>query len=30
LPNESKNMRVEMDLHRCTLPRLAKVTLKEG
>ncbi|MGJ8558655.1 MAG: parallel beta-helix domain-containing protein [Litorimonas sp.] len=30
LPNESKNMRVEMDLHRCTLPRLAKVTLEEG
>lgn len=30
LPNESKNMRVEMDLHRCTLPRLTAVTLKEG
>lgn len=30
LPNASKNMRVDMDLHRCTLPRLAKVTLKEG
>lgn len=30
LPNGSENMRVEMDLHRCTLPRLAEVTLKEG
>lgn len=30
LPNDSKNMRVEMDMHRCTLPRLAEVTLKEG
>lgn len=30
LPNDSKNMRVEMALHRCTLPRLTAVTLKEG
>lgn len=30
LPNDSKNMRIDMDLHRCTLPRLAAVTLKEG
>jgi parallel beta-helix repeat protein len=30
LPNESKNMRVEMDLHRCTLPRLPAVTLNAG
>jgi parallel beta-helix repeat protein len=30
LPNGSDNMRVEMDQHRCTLPRLAEVTLKEG
>ena len=30
LPNESKNMRVEMDRHRCSLPRLPEVTLAEG
>lgn len=30
LPNDSKNMRVDMALHRCTLPRLTAVTLKEG
>lgn len=30
LPNGSENMRVEMDLHRCTLPRLAEVTLTQG
>lgn len=30
LPNGSENMRVETDRHRCTLPRLAEVTLKEG
>lgn len=30
LPNESKNMRVDMTLHRCTLPRLPAVTLTTG
>lgn len=30
LPNGSENMRVEMDLHRCTLPRLAEVILTQG
>lgn len=30
LANGSKNMRVETEPHRCTLPRLAEVTLKDG
>lgn len=30
LPNDSANMRVENERHRCTLPRLAEVSLKEG
>lgn len=30
LANGSKNMRVETDPHRCTLPRLTEVTLKDG
>ncbi|MEL6687188.1 MAG: parallel beta-helix domain-containing protein [Pseudomonadota bacterium] len=28
LPNDSKNMRVETEPHRCTLPRLAEVSLE--
>lgn len=28
LPNESKNMRVDTEPHRCTLPRLAEVSLE--
>lgn len=30
LANGSKNMRVETEPHRCTLPRLAEVMLKDG